>query len=175
VDFVNKTNWVGILLVLIAAGVASIFGFLYSTGSADLAVQDIQPVDFSHEFHAGHLKIACLYCHRHPRDSMAAGVPSVHLCVSCHRSVESRTQETDKLMAYWQRQEPIPWVRLQRLPDFVYFTHQMHLNAGLQCADCHGRVEMMRHTPRAATYEMGWCLTCHRQRGASDDCWTCHK
>jgi hypothetical protein len=89
--------------------------------------------------------------------------------------VDTKGPEITKLFIHWKEQKPISWVRLQRLPDFVYFTHDMHLHAGLQCADCHGRVEQTRHTPRAAAYEMGWCLTCHQQRGASQDCWTCHK
>ena len=79
------------------------------------------------------------------------------------------------LLDHWQRQQPIAWVRLQRLPDFVYFTHERHLAHGLQCSTCHGEVDRMTTTPRAATYEMGWCLSCHRQRGASRDCVTCHK
>ena len=81
----------------------------------------------------------------------------------------------DELLAYAREERPIPWVRLQRLPDHVYFTHERHLKTGVQCVDCHGKVDGMRGTPRAASFEMGWCLTCHRQREASQDCWTCHK
>jgi hypothetical protein len=156
---------------MMAAGV----GILYSAGSSDSSGQDIQPVSFSHARHAGRLKVDCVYCHRFAAISATAGVPSVQLCMSCHRNLITETPETHKLVRYWERQEPIPWVRLQRLPDFVYFTHDMHLRTGLQCIDCHGRVDSMPLTPRAASYEMGWCLTCHQQRGASRDCWTCHK
>lgn len=156
---------------VMAAGV----GFLYSSGSSDSSGQDIQPVSFSHARHAGQLKVNCLYCHRFAAVSAAAGVPSVQLCMSCHRNLVEENAEAKTLSDYWNRQETIPWVRLQRLPDFVYFTHEMHLRTGLHCADCHGHVERMSHTPRAASYEMGWCLTCHRQRGASRDCWVCHK
>jgi hypothetical protein len=168
-------RWRPILLLLITGAVAGLFGLLYSTGSADLPVQDRQPIDFSHQLHAGELQIQCLFCHRHAAESPVASIPPVSLCMTCHQSLDRQTTETDKLLAYWNGRKPIEWVRLQRLPDFVYFTHDMHLQAGLECANCHGRVTDMRHTPRAATYEMGWCLTCHRQRGASEDCWTCHK
>jgi Cytochrome c7 and related cytochrome c len=165
----------GVLIVLATAGLACLFGFLYSTGSSDLRSQDIQPLDFSHEMHAGHLKIECMFCHRHAAESTTAGIPTVSLCMGCHQSIEPATPDMGRLAGYWRDQKPIEWVRLQRLPDFVYFTHAMHLKAGLQCGDCHGRVATMRQTPRAPSFEMGWCLSCHSQRGASRDCWTCHK
>lgn len=165
----------GLVSVVLACGVAVGLATLYVQGSADSAAQDRQPIDFSHQRHAGDLHIACLFCHRGATQSPVAGVPSLQLCMMCHRAIDSGTPDMQTLQAAWKAQTPVAWVRLQRLPDFVYFTHEMHLQAGLQCADCHGRVEQIRYTPRAATYEMGWCLTCHRQRGASDDCWTCHK
>ena len=154
---------------------AAVTGWLYSSGSADSSAQDIQPLPFSHVRHAGELKIDCLYCHRHAEASRAAGIPSMNICLSCHRSIKSRTASMDELLAYAREERPIPWVRLQRLPDHVYFTHERHLKTGVQCVDCHGKVDGMRGTPRAASFEMGWCLTCHRQREASQDCWTCHK
>lgn len=150
-------------------------GLIYSTGSSDSSSQDIQPVLFSHARHAGELRIDCLYCHRSAAVSPTANVPSVQLCLSCHRNLVEETPETLKLLAYWENQEPIPWVRLHRLPDFVYFTHEMHLRSGLQCGNCHGQVKEMSSTPRAASYEMGWCLSCHQLNGASLDCLTCHK
>ncbi|WP_447980084.1 cytochrome c3 family protein [Candidatus Nitrospira bockiana] len=164
-------------LVLLGAAVALAAGLatLYSQGSADLAAQDRQPIAFSHELHAGELKIACLYCHRHAEISQVAGIPSLRLCMTCHASMPTGSEDARMLAAHWEQRRPIEWVRLQRLPDFVYFTHEMHVNAGLQCAACHGDVERMPHTPRASTYEMGWCVTCHQQQHASLDCWTCHK
>jgi hypothetical protein len=156
---------------LITVGV----GRIYSTGSSDSSGQDIQPISFSHARHAGELKIDCLYCHRSASVSATANVPSVQLCMSCHRNLGNETPETLRLAAYWEHQEPIPWIRLHRLPDFVYFTHEMHLRSGLQCANCHGHVWDMTLTPRAASYEMGWCISCHQKNGASQDCLTCHK
>lgn len=167
--------WRAAPVLLLTGVMAAGVGFLYSAGSSDSAGHDVQPLSFSHARHAGQLKVDCVYCHRFAAVSATAGVPSVSLCMSCHNNLMRETTETDELSRYWERREPIPWVRLQRLPDFVYFTHEMHLRTGLQCADCHGRVERVSHTPRAAGYEMGWCLTCHRQRGASQDCWICHK
>ena len=163
------------MLAAIAAGLAAIVGGLYATGSADLRVQDRQPLAFSHAFHAGRLQVNCLYCHRHAEESRIASVPSMQVCMTCHRALARETAGTEALQAAWKRGEPVNWVRLQRLPDFVYFTHEMHLRAELRCQDCHGTVERMTHTPRAPTFEMGWCVTCHTSRGASLDCLTCHK
>jgi hypothetical protein len=164
-----------ILVLMLTAFMAGGVGLLYSVGSSDSSSQDIQPVSFSHARHAGELRIECLYCHRSAAVSATANVPSMHLCMSCHRNLAMETPETMKLLAYWENQEPIPWIRLHRLPDFVYFTHEMHLRAGLQCVNCHGHVVEMPLTPRAASYEMGWCLSCHQPNGASQDCLTCHK
>jgi hypothetical protein len=163
------------VVLLLTGLMATAVGSLYSTGSSDSASQDLQPMAFSHAWHAGELKVDCLYCHRSATASRTAGIPSMQLCMSCHRNLSHETAETKKLLAHWENRDPVPWVRLQRLPDFVYFTHEMHLRSGLQCANCHGQVEQMPYTPRAASYEMGWCLSCHQAKDASKDCWTCHK
>jgi hypothetical protein len=148
---------------------------LYSKGSADLTTQDRQPIAFSHEFHSGQLRIDCLFCHRFAHQSKTAGVPSMQLCIGCHQNLAAETKDTALLLDHWKQKSPVSWVRLQRLPDFVYFTHERHLAHDLQCVTCHGSVDQMPETPRAAAYEMGWCLSCHQQRGASRDCLTCHK
>jgi len=168
-------QWTGIVVVGVGIGLALIVGTLYSTGSADLAVHDQQPITFSHQRHAGQLGVACQFCHRFASVSPVAGVPPVSICMTCHQSMPTQQPDLKRLTLYWNEQRPIPWIRLQRLPDHVYFTHEMHLFAGVTCQDCHGMVEKMMGTPRASTFEMGWCLTCHQQQHASTDCWTCHK
>lgn len=174
--FVMSRTVVTAITVLTLAGfAAAATGLMYSTGSSDSSSQDLQPLPFSHSRHAGELRIDCLYCHRAAEVSPAAGVPSMQLCMSCHMNLAQENDGTRKLLAYWKDRAPIPWVRMHRLSDLVYFTHEMHLNSGLQCVNCHGNVDQMPYTPRAASYEMGWCLSCHQQRGASRDCWTCHQ
>ena len=162
------------IILFACGGVALVVGLLYASGAADSSAQDIQPVSFSHKLHAGQLEVSCLFCHRYAQVSPVAGVPSMQLCMGCHQNFKEETPETQKLLAYWENETPIQWVRLQRLPDFVYFTHEMHLHHGMECVQCHGRVEEMSYTPRAATFEMGWCLSCHRREGGSLDCLTCH-
>ena len=171
----NHHHWLSLGILGMAAVAASTVGLLYSKGSADLLTQDEQPIPFNHAFHAGQLNLDCLYCHRSAQQSPTASVPSVHLCMGCHQNLDAETPGTQVLMDHWKRQQPVSWVRLQRLPDFVYFTHERHLAHGLQCNTCHGEVQEMTTTPRAASYEMGWCLSCHQQRGASQDCLTCHR
>jgi len=166
---------VAIGLAVIGAAVAAATGFLYAVAGGDGAGQDAQPIAFNHELHAGRLGVECLFCHRHAEYSSTAGVPSVSLCMSCHRSIEPDSPGMRELTAHWNTRTPIAWVRLQWLPDHVYFTHSMHLHEGMRCADCHGRVENMNGTPRAPSFEMGWCLSCHARRDAPRDCWTCHK
>jgi hypothetical protein len=160
------------MFVAVAAGAG---GFLYAVGTGDDPAIDRQPVHFSHELHAGRLKVECLFCHRHAEYSPVAGVPTVSLCMSCHLGIKATGSGMQELSSYWTNTTPIPWLRLQQLPDHVYFSHQVHVRSGMQCADCHGSVQTMQETPRAASFEMGWCVSCHAQRQASLDCWTCHK
>lgn len=171
----NPTLWHSTIILFFVGLIAAAIGLLYSQSSADLPVQDSQPIAFSHEFHAGKLAVDCRYCHRAAHQSPTAGLPTVSLCIGCHQNVDAKHVGIETLLDHWKRQQPVAWVRLQRLPDFVYFTHARHLSRDVQCVDCHGHVESTAHTPRAATYEMGWCLACHEARRAPQDCLTCHK
>ncbi|TDI87886.1 MAG: menaquinol oxidoreductase [Gammaproteobacteria bacterium] len=152
-----------------------------------------QPIEFSHRIHAGENEIPCMYCHTQARRSISAGVPSVSKCVGCHKEIATERPQIRKLMSYWQNEEPIPWIKVHDLPDFVHFTHKRHVSAyaraaGIECQTCHGPVETMdriRVTSRAidgsfqldTPWEMGLCLNCHRQHQVEHgtDCWTCHK
>jgi mono/diheme cytochrome c family protein len=142
----------------------------------------VQPIFFSHVIHAGSYQIPCQYCHAGARRSSAAGVPSVERCMGCHKIVAAEgNPEVTKLQGYWQRQEPIPWVRIFKIPEHAQFTHRPHVQAGLQCQTCHGRIEAMERVhaetgqnilndlknlaliPTAPTkLTMGWCVECHR-------------
>jgi mono/diheme cytochrome c family protein len=145
-----------------------------------------QPIFFSHVIHSGSFQIACQYCHAGARRSSAAGVPSVERCMGCHKIVAAQgNPEVDKLRGYWERKEPIPWVRVFKIPEHAQFTHKRHVQTGVQCQTCHGRVEAMERVtaqtgqnpindllnlagipaaPPALT--MGWCVECHRSVNA---------
>jgi hypothetical protein len=122
-----------------------------------------QPIAFSHRVHAGEKKIDCLYCHTAARRSTTAGLPSVERCMGCHSLIATRRPEIRKLADFWEKREPVPWVRVHRLPDFVYFSHKRHVAAGVRCQECHGPVETMDVVYQYASLEMGWCLSCHKQ------------
>ena len=104
----------------------------------------MQPIFFSHVIHAGSYKIECQYCHTGARRGPSAGLPSVERCMGCHKIVAQQgNPEVDKLKGYWERKEPIPWVRIFKLPEHAQFPHKNHVQAGLPCQTCHGRVEAM--------------------------------
>ncbi len=134
-----------------------------------------QPVDFSHKIHAGDYQISCLYCHANARRSPVAGIPSVQLCMGCHKITAADRPEIQKLKGYWDRRGTISWVKIFGQPDFVAFSHVAHVRARVACEECHGPIQTMDRVHRAVDLTMDRCLSCHRDRQASIDCVTCHK
>jgi mono/diheme cytochrome c family protein len=159
-----------------------------------------QPIFFSHLIHAGSFQIPCGYCHADARRSEHAGLPSVQRCMGCHTIIGAQDNpEIKKIHDYWARKEPIPWVRVFKVPEFTYFPHKPHVRAGVSCQTCHGPVERMRVVgartgprlgndllnlvglrPPSPPLTMGWCVDCHREWNAKNrtsaplDCYTCH-
>lgn len=136
-----------------------------------------QPIEFSHRIHAGDNSIPCLYCHIYAERSRVAGVPNVKKCMGCHSVIKTDSPEIQKLASYWDKEEPMAWVKVHNLPDHVYFPHKRHVAAGVKCQTCHGPVETMDRITRVSSLKMGWCLNCHTERNVKNgrDCWTCHK
>ena len=149
----------------------------------------IQPIPFSHKHHAGLFKIDCQYCHSGTDRSRAAGVPSVELCMGCHAQFPAEYDQLEGiqiLKQHWDEKRPIEWVQIHRLPEHVKFQHQAHVRAGFDCQTCHGPVEALdklylvpetrwwQYGLPTQKLEMGWCVMCHRDNGASQDCITCH-
>jgi hypothetical protein len=170
-----KLSWfIGGLVVALVAVVAGL-ALLYLLPLDLKDRSPVQPLAFSHKVHAGANAIQCLFCHRYAAKSPVAGIPAVADCRACHLFISPSAPEIKELMSYWDRREPIPWIRVHVLPDHVYFPHMMHIRANLSCGTCHGEVATMERITRKASLKMGWCLGCHRQHKASIDCWTCHK
>jgi hypothetical protein len=134
-----------------------------------------QPIKFPHNKHIA-LGIDCKFCHYYAEKSKYAGVPSVSTCLGCHRYVASvmNSPEVQKIFKYAEEGKPIPWVKVHDLPDFVRFTHKIHVNRGIDCKECHGDVAQMDTAQRVAPLTMGWCLDCHRKKNASTECFACH-
>jgi len=143
-----------------------------------------QTNDKGDKVNVGGFAIPCLYCHTMPYKGRHATVPSTAVCMNCHSTVGLDKEWVLKMKEYWDRGEPIPWVKVHDLPDFVYFDHSMHLNAKdaqgkpkAACADCHGKVEEMEIVSVQNPFNMQWCLNCHRkpEMQASTDCIACHR
>ena len=121
-----------------------------------------QPVQFSHKHHVGDDGIDCRYCHSSVETSAFAGIPSTRVCMTCHSQVWSDSPYLAAVRESYQNNTPLEWVRVHDLPDYVYFNHSIHVNKGVACIMCHGRVDQMPLVWREKSLEMKWCLSCHR-------------
>jgi hypothetical protein len=137
-----------------------------------------QPINFSHIVHVQKNKMECQYCHWNVTKSPYALIPDEQSCMGCHKFVKGQDPasqaEIKKLEDYYARGEAIPWKKVHVIPNHVKFNHKRHVKAGVNCQSCHGQVGEMPEVERVATMKMGWCIDCHRQKGASIDCATCH-
>ncbi len=172
------------LVVFLCTGAYVIFGAqpdaepeaapAFDTAPQGEADPTAQPIDFSHAHHVTEIGIDCQFCHAYARRGPVAGIPSVQRCAGCHESVLSEEPEILKVLEYWENEEPIPWVRVHDLPDYVRFGHKPHVRAGVECAECHGNVEEMEAAVQVESLSMGWCVTCHEERDVTKDCLACH-
>ena len=169
-----------IALVAIALLVGAAYWRIHRAGvaSAASATPD-QPISFSHRVHA-QAGVQCLFCHSSAMRSDVASIPSLQNCMGCHQIIASDREPIKTLADYWKRQEPVLWQSINHQPDFVYFSHQPHLSAGISCENCHGNVGQMDVARQETNMDMGWCLDCHLKQPQKKtarlvDCLTCHK
>jgi|HubBroStandDraft_1064217.scaffolds.fasta_scaffold07282_3 hypothetical protein len=121
-----------------------------------------QPVPFSHKHHVEGLGLQCQYCHTSVEKSSYAGIPPTKTCMNCHSQIWTNAQLLEPVRNSWATGESIQWIRVHDLPDYVYFNHEIHVNKGIGCASCHGRVDEMPLMYEENTLQMEWCLNCHR-------------
>jgi hypothetical protein len=126
-----------------------------------------QRVPFSHEHHVGGLGIDCRYCHTGVEHSRYAGLPPTETCMTCHSQIWTNAPMLAPVRDSLASGMPLPWRRVNRLPDYVYFDHSVHVAKGVGCASCHGPVARMPLMMQAAPLTMGWCLDCHRDPAPS--------
>ncbi len=174
------------IFFLLASGYF-VFGYLMQIG-VDQGYEPVQPIHYSHRIHAGDNGIDCKYCHSSARVSKTSGIPSVNVCMNCHKSIYEVAPETlaegkeigvdynaeilklyaaagwsDEEQRYTGETNPIKWIRIHNLPDFAYFNHSQHVTVGgIECQTCHGPVEEMEVVYQHAPLTMGWCIECHR-------------
>jgi hypothetical protein len=121
-----------------------------------------QPVPFSHQLHNGVLGVDCRYCHVSVAQSYFANIPATETCMTCHSQVATNSPALAPVRESYATGEPIQWVQVHDLPDFVYFNHSIHVNKGVGCSTCHGQVNSMPVVWQTQSFYMGWCLNCHR-------------
>ena len=164
------------------------YGWMMQIG-IDQGYMPVQPIHYSHKIHSGDNQIDCQYCHSSARKSKHSGIPSLNVCMNCHENIAEYNGEEDLEKGYtkdfytneikklykavgWDEEsrtytgdtEPVKWVRIHNLPDFVYFNHSQHVNvAGIDCKECHGPIEEMEIVYQHSSLTMGWCINCHRE------------
>ena len=174
------------IFLLLASGYF-VYGYFMQVG-VDQGYMPIQPIHYSHKIHAGDNKIECKYCHSSARVSKHSGIPSLNVCMNCHKSISEVADATatadyskefydgeikklykavgwdENTQSYTGDTEPVKWVRIHNLTDFAYFNHSQHVSvAGIECQKCHGPVEEMEIMYQHAPLTMGWCINCHRE------------
>ncbi|PKL79221.1 MAG: cytochrome C [Candidatus Melainabacteria bacterium HGW-Melainabacteria-1] len=121
-----------------------------------------QPINYSHELHAGQMGIDCQYCHTGASKGRHAMVPPTSTCMNCHSVARTDRPEIQKLTKFYQDGEAIPWKRVHKLPEHVYFNHSVHVNKGLACQECHGEIQNAKVVAQVQPFMMADCLACHR-------------
>lgn len=175
------------IFLLLAAGYFA-YGWMMQVG-VDQGYAPVQPIHYSHRIHAGDNQIDCNYCHSSARKSKTSGIPSLNVCMNCHKNIAEVAPETqaegvefgvdynqeikklyaavgwdEDTQAYTGETQPVKWLRIHNLPDFAYFNHSQHVTvAGVECQTCHGPVEEMEVMEQFAPLTMGWCINCHRE------------
>jgi hypothetical protein len=133
-----------------------------------------QPIAYSHKVHIA-AGLACKNCHTMPGEGFAATYPKETLCMGCHQSIKTDSPEIRKLAKFAKAKEPVPWVRIYQVPDFVWFSHALHVkDAGIDCQQCHGDVAQRDVLFKEKSISMTSCMDCHARSRASNGCDVCH-
>ena len=151
----------GVLGVILLAGWI-VFALMRSSWATKQNEYVAQPIQFSHAHHVSGMGIDCRYCHTAVESSSFAGIPPTSTCMNCHSQVWNTAPILEPVRASFRESRPLEWVRVNDLPDFVYFNHQIHVRQGVGCVTCHGQVDQMPLMVQAAPLLMEWCLDCHR-------------
>jgi len=162
-------RWVNYLLpviVISAIGGGSLVPVVVGLGLSSMTLNvgyaPVQPVPYSHALHVGELGIDCRYCHTTVDEASFAAIPPTQTCMNCHATIRADSPRIAPLAESYETGQPVEWVKVHDLPDYVYFNHSAHVNKGVSCVTCHGRIDKMQVVTQAKPLSMGWCLDCHR-------------
>ncbi|MEX2386287.1 MAG: cytochrome c3 family protein, partial [Phycisphaeraceae bacterium] len=168
-------RWVNYLLpVIVLGGIGGglylpvLVGFGFSADTLVVGYAPEQPVPFSHAIHAGELGMDCRYCHTTVEETDFAAIPPTQTCINCHApgdeaaGIKKQSASLQPVHESHETGQPIEWTMVHTMPDYVYFDHSAHVNRGVSCVECHGRVDTMDVVYRAESMSMSWCLECHR-------------
>jgi hypothetical protein len=157
----SKASIIALVFVVLGVGwlVLALQRSDFVTGANNFVMQ---PVQFSHQHHAGGIGIECRYCHTSVEVSPSAGIPPTKTCINCHSQIWNTSPYLEPVRASFRDDKPLNWVRIHDLPDFVYFNHSIHVGNGVGCETCHGRVDRMPLMIQKKSLQMEWCLDCHR-------------
>ncbi len=139
-----------------------LYGWAHGNLYGSVGVAPEQPVPFSHKHHSGELGIDCRNCHLTVDHLATAGLPQTYTCMTCHSQIWTNAAMLAPVRESLARNEPLQWVRVNRLPDYVYYNHSIHINKGVGCSTCHGAVDTMQLTYPAQSFRMEFCINCHR-------------
>ena len=134
-----------------------------------------QPIPFSHRFHTSTKKLSCLVCHPGVLRGARAEIPPLETCMLCHERIITAYPAIADLGSHYRDRKPVEWVRIAKVPDFVFFNHHMHVRNGIDCGACHGNIKSMDRIVPVHEFTMGFCVECHKKHAASRDCYTCHR
>jgi hypothetical protein len=144
-------------------------------GPAGVQASVPDEIPFDHSIHAGKYGMQCLDCHAYADKSPVAGLPSERKCIGCHKFIAKDKPALQLLAKRFDEGRPLRWTRVFAVPDYIYFSHQVHVRAHVDCKECHGDMAASQTIHQDEPFTMGRCLRCHEARGASHDCLTCHK
>ena len=153
---------IAIVLSLVAVGGWLVFTLMRSSWATKQNEFVEQPIQFSHAHHVGGVGLDCRYCHTSVEKSAFAGIPPTKTCMNCHANLWTTAPILEPVRASFRNDTPLTWTRVNDLPDFVYFSHQIHVRQGVGCVTCHGPVDKMPLMYQAESLLMEWCLDCHR-------------
>jgi hypothetical protein len=155
-------KWVNLLILGAPVYLVALIAYGVTPEALRIGYQPEQPVPYSHALHAGELGMDCRYCHSVVERSPKAAVPPAAVCMNCHSTVKKDADSLLPVRQAFAENEPVHWVRVTDLPDYVFFNHQAHVNAAVGCEACHGRVDQMVKVYQFAPLTMNWCIECHK-------------